>query len=82
MLSMSTATVLYFLSFASRLRGRRGKGIALGMLAAGAATVGGYFGGDLVFGSSKDDADAAETAASVTRLAGVQSTCHDGPCVD
>lgn len=46
-----SATLLYTWSFFVRLRGRRGKGVALGMLAATAATAGGYLGGELVFGS-------------------------------
>ena len=50
MLCNLTATFLYTWSFFARLRGRRGKGVALGMLAATAATVGGYLGGHLVFG--------------------------------
>ena len=39
---------LYGLSLAARLRGRRRTGIALGMLGATAATVGGHLGGHLV----------------------------------
>ncbi|MEY2467556.1 MAG: hypothetical protein QOF21_254 [Actinomycetota bacterium] len=71
MLCNIAATALYFLSFAARVRGRRGKGVALGMLGASAATVGGYLGGHLVFGSSdEDEASDAQDAATVTRLAG------------
>jgi uncharacterized membrane protein len=44
-----TATVLYALSYRARRRGDRTRGLVLGHVAAGAATVGGYLGGDLVF---------------------------------
>jgi uncharacterized membrane protein len=47
-----TATTLYAASFVQRCRGRRVRGIATGMAAAGIATVGGYLGGHLVFGES------------------------------
>jgi uncharacterized membrane protein len=43
----STALVLYITSYAARRRGRQGAGIAVGLLAGVAATVGGYFGGHL-----------------------------------
>jgi hypothetical protein len=46
----AAATVAYTGSLLARLRGRRGKGIALGMLGAGLATVGGLLGGHLAFG--------------------------------
>jgi uncharacterized membrane protein len=45
------ATALYGLSFAARVRGRRFRGVALGMAGAAAATAGGYLGGHLVFGT-------------------------------
>lgn len=45
------ATTLYALSFAARVRGKRYRGIALGMAGAAAATAGGYLGGHLVFGT-------------------------------
>jgi hypothetical protein len=45
-----TATALYTASFVQRCRGRRGRGIATGMVAAGVATIGGYLGGHLAFG--------------------------------
>jgi uncharacterized membrane protein len=65
------ATALYVLSFFARLRGRRGKGVALGMLAAIAATVGGYLGGELVFGdAAKEPVADAGSAAPITRLVG------------
>lgn len=44
-----TATVVYAASWAARRRGRRGTGIALGMVGAVAATLGGHLGGDLVY---------------------------------
>ena len=47
-----TATALYGVSFVQRCRGRRARGIATGMAAAGVATVGGYLGGHLAFGES------------------------------
>jgi uncharacterized membrane protein len=47
-----TATALYAASFVQRCRGRRARGIATGMVAAGVATVGGYLGGHLAFGES------------------------------
>ncbi|HEY5887661.1 MAG TPA: DUF2231 domain-containing protein [Acidimicrobiales bacterium] len=47
--SNAVATGLYAWSLAARLRGRRARGITLGMLGAGAATVGGYLGGHLAF---------------------------------
>ncbi len=55
MVANAIGTLLYTLSFVARLRGRRGRGIALGMLAAGAMTVGGYLGGELAFGKSEDE---------------------------
>jgi uncharacterized membrane protein len=55
--SNAVATACYVASFAARLRGRRARGIAWGMAGAGAATVGGYLGGHLVFG---DDSAPAE----------------------
>lgn len=45
-----TATALYGASYLARRRGDRRRGIILGHFAATAATVGGYLGGDLVFG--------------------------------
>lgn len=43
------ATVLYATSYLARRRGRRGRGIALGMVGAAAATAGGFLGGHLSF---------------------------------
>jgi uncharacterized membrane protein len=48
----ATATVLYTASFFSRLRGRRLRGVALGMAGAALATAGGALGGHLAFGES------------------------------
>ena len=48
----ATATTLYAASFVQRCRGHRARGIAVGMVAAGVATVGGYLGGHLAFGES------------------------------
>ena len=43
------ATSLYALSYVARRRGQRGRGVALGMAGATAATVGGFLGGHLTF---------------------------------
>jgi nitrite reductase/ring-hydroxylating ferredoxin subunit/uncharacterized membrane protein len=43
------ALTLYTLSWRARRRGRRGRGVLLGFMGAGAATVGGYLGGHLVY---------------------------------
>ncbi len=45
----SAALVLYSWSWLARKRGRRGRGVVLGFLGAGAATAGGYLGGHLVY---------------------------------
>jgi uncharacterized membrane protein len=51
------ATAAYTASFAARVRGRRGRGVALGLVGATLATAGGYLGGHLAFGEdSTDDA--------------------------
>ena len=42
---------LYSLSLAARLRGRHGRGVVLALAGMGAATVGGYLGGHMAFGS-------------------------------
>ncbi|HEY8058893.1 MAG TPA: DUF2231 domain-containing protein [Acidimicrobiales bacterium] len=47
------ASGFYAWSLVARIRGRRTRGIALGMLGAGAATVGGYLGGHLAFPPSE-----------------------------
>jgi uncharacterized membrane protein len=57
------ATALYASSFVARWRGQRFRGLALGMAGAGAATVGGYLGGHLVFGSEvPDESSSADRA--------------------
>jgi len=48
-LGNTAALGLYTLSWRARRRGKRGRGVLLGLLGAGAATVGGYLGGHLVF---------------------------------
>lgn len=49
------ATALYASSFVARCRGQRFRGVALGMAGASAATIGGYLGGHLVFGTQVPD---------------------------
>ena len=44
-----TATALYAASYLARRRGRRGRGVVLGMAGAAAATAGGFLGGHLSF---------------------------------
>ena len=44
-----TATGLFALSFLARRRGRRARGVALGLAGAGAVSFGGFLGGHLVF---------------------------------
>ena len=51
--SNAVASGFYAWSLAARVRGRRARGITLGMLGAGAATVGGYLGGHLAFPPSE-----------------------------
>jgi uncharacterized membrane protein len=51
----TAATIAYTASLAARLRGRRGKGVLLGMAGATLATAGGALGGHLAFGSSDGD---------------------------
>ena len=46
-------TFFYLWSFLARLRGKRGKGIFLGLLGAAAVTVGGYLGGQLAFDNAE-----------------------------
>lgn len=43
------ATALYFLSWRARRKGKRGRGLMLSFLGAGAATAGAYLGGHLVY---------------------------------
>lgn len=49
-LSNSVAAGTYLLSWQARRRGRHGRGVVLGTLAGGAATIDGHLGGHLVFG--------------------------------
>lgn len=60
-------TALYFLSFLARLRGKRGKGIVLGLLGATAVTAGGFFGGQLAYGNSEDKPVTDETRPGTDR---------------
>jgi hypothetical protein len=55
------ATVLYAGSWAARRRGHWAFGVALGMLGATAATVGGLLGGRLAFGSAESEAGAEDS---------------------
>jgi nitrite reductase/ring-hydroxylating ferredoxin subunit/uncharacterized membrane protein len=48
-LSNAAALGCYTLSWRARRRGKRGRGVLLGFLGAGAASVGGYLGGHLVY---------------------------------
>lgn len=48
------ATLLYTMSWRSRRRGERYRGVVLGLLAATAATAGGFVGGHLAFGDSEE----------------------------
>jgi hypothetical protein len=50
----ATATTLYALSWWQRRRGHHWRGVVVGQFAAAAATVGGYLGGELVFGGGAD----------------------------
>ena len=51
-ISNSTATALYALSWWQRRRGHHWRGVIVAQLAATAATVGGYLGGELAFGGN------------------------------
>jgi uncharacterized membrane protein len=63
-----TATVLYARSWLARVRGCHGAGVALALCGAAVATLGGYLGGHLAFGSSSDDEpDQTEQTAMVER---------------
>ncbi|MDQ2651377.1 MAG: hypothetical protein M3Z03_17710 [Actinomycetota bacterium] len=54
------ATVVYAASFLARMRGRRVKGVALGMLGAALVTAGGALGGHLAFGDEDPEAPPSE----------------------
>lgn len=64
-LANATATALYGASFVARRRGRRGRGVALGMAGAAAATVGGFLGGHLVFRQAAGVRAPGELAANL-----------------
>ena len=49
----SVGTFFYLWSFLARMRGKRFKGIFLGLLGATAVTAGGYLGGQLAFGNDE-----------------------------
>jgi uncharacterized membrane protein len=53
--SNAVGTFFYLWSFLARLRGKRFKGIFLGLLGATAVTAGGYLGGQLAFGKNEDE---------------------------
>jgi uncharacterized membrane protein len=55
MASNGVGTFFYLWSFLARLRGKRGKGIFLGLLGAVAVTAGGYLGGRLAFGKNGEE---------------------------
>jgi nitrite reductase/ring-hydroxylating ferredoxin subunit/uncharacterized membrane protein len=59
------ATSLYGLSFVARRRGRRTRGVLLGLAGASAATVGGFLGGHLAFRRAAGVNHAAEAPAPV-----------------
>jgi uncharacterized membrane protein len=53
----ASATAVYAASYLARRRGERGRGIWLGMVASGLATVGGYLGGHLAYGQDSVEDD-------------------------
>ncbi|MEY2471129.1 MAG: hypothetical protein QOK28_458 [Actinomycetota bacterium] len=53
--SNTIGTIFYLWSFLLRLRGKRVRGILVGLLGASAVTVGGYIGGELAYGKGNDD---------------------------
>jgi uncharacterized membrane protein len=66
----TVATLLYAGSLGHRLRGNRVRGVAMGLVAATAATAGGYLGGHLAFGRTEEvptgaSVDVEHTAADV-----------------
>jgi uncharacterized membrane protein len=66
-ISNSVGTALYLFSFLARLRGKRGKGILLGLLGAAAVTVGGYIGGQLAYGKSQEEPTTIEARPGTDR---------------
>ncbi len=69
----TTALACYAASWWSRVRGRHGRGVALGLAGATAATVGGYLGGHLLqtLGVGVDRTRAPRPPADWTRVAAV-----------
>ena len=67
----STALVCYAASWWARVRGRHGRGVALGLAGATAATVGGYLGGHLLqaLGVGVDHTATARPPSEWTRVA-------------
>ena len=63
----ATATILYARSWGARRRGRHGAGAALALIGAGVATVGGYLGGHLAFGSPNDEVEPPVQGEEVDR---------------
>ena len=66
----ATATALYAWSFVARRRGRRGRGVLLGVAGATAATFGGFLGGHLTFrrGAGVNHAATAPALTAWTEL--------------
>ncbi len=62
----AAATALYAGSFMSRIRGRRGKGVVLALAGMGVATVGGFLGGHLAFGTPTVPAEVADPDAHLS----------------
>ena len=64
------ATALYGLSYTARRRGRRGRGVLLGLAGATAATAGGFLGGHLTYrrGAGVNQAVAAPAAPEWTEI--------------
>ena len=60
-------TTFYLWSFLARLRGKRGKGIVLGLLGAAAVTVGGYIGGQLAYGKGEPEPTTIDTRPGTDR---------------
>src|SRR5689334_15214909 len=61
-------TFFYLWSFLARLRGKRGKGIFLGLLGATAVTVGGYIGGQLAYGDNDQEPVTIESRPGTDRM--------------
>lgn len=77
-----TATALYGLSFAARCRGERYRGVVLGMAGAAAATIGGYLGGHLVFGTTAGEAEDLPDRPGEGAVADEGLVVLDEPVVD